>query len=273
MIDETAAAAAKHARSFDEYAPGSATRAFNSEANQIRALCEAKKAALDERYHGEIDALEARYIRLLAAATNDYNRRAARIPSAMITGPANYPAAKMQDRSERMMKTYAEQREKLSELEYRIRYFKPVISSADSDAIEQLEAKLAKLTAAQEAMKTANAQARKAGEPRRYEAWQLSNNNATIRATKKRIEEIRRIQAEGEKTWEGVFRAGDEFELVQADGHYSFVFDGKPSDETREMLKKSGFRWSPRNQYWQRKITPNATYVVNRILKQCEVSE
>jgi len=277
VIDESAARAAKHAISFDEYTPGSATREYAAQVESIRALCERKKSGLDERYHAEIDRLGDRYAVLLAQATNDFNRRSAQIPSVMITGPANYPTAKMRKKTDRMMKTYAEQREKLDKIEYRIRTFKPVISSADSDAIEQLEAKLAKLTAAQEAMKKANAEARKAGKPRAFQPYQLTNNNANIRSTRKRIEEIRRIQDEGEKTWGGVFPDGDEFELTQADGYFAFVFDGKPSEETRNLLKSRAFHWSPRRGRWQRKISPNANFAVNAILKECsdviEVSE
>jgi len=277
VIDENAARAAKHAISFDEYIPGSATSAYAAQVESIRALCERKKAELDERYHAEIDRLGDRYAALLAQATNDFNRRSAQIPSAMITGPANYPTAKMQEKTDRMMRAYHDSTEKLDKIEYRIRNFKPIISSTDSDAIEQLEAKLAKLTAAQEAMKKANAQARKEGKPRAFQPYQLTNNNATIRATKKRIEEIHRIQDEGEKAWEGVFPEGDEFELTQADGYFAFVFDGKPSEETRNLLKSRAFHWSPRRGQWQRKISQNANYAVNAILKECsdviEVSE
>lgn len=38
------------------------------------------------------------------------------------------------------------------------------------------------------------------------------------------------------------------------------VFDGKPDDETRGRLKSAGWRWSPREGAWQRKLTNNALY-------------
>lgn len=269
VIDESAARAAKHARSFDEYTPGSATSEYAAQVESIRALCERKKAGLDERYHAEIDRLGDRYAALLAQAMNDFNRRSAQIPSAMITGPANYPTAKMREKTDRMMRAYRDSTEKLDEIEYRIRAFKPVISSTDSDAVEQLEAKLAKLTALQERMKKANAEARKEGKPRAFQPYQLTNNSATIRATRKRIEQINQVRDAGQKTWTGVFPDGDEFKLLQADGYLAFVFDGKPSEETRDLLKSRAFRWSPRYGRWQRKISPNANSVVNAILKEC----
>lgn len=45
---------------------------------------------------------------LLAQATNDFNRRSAQIPSVMITGPANYPTAKMREKTDRMMRAYSD---------------------------------------------------------------------------------------------------------------------------------------------------------------------
>lgn len=43
------------------------------------------------------------------------------------------------------------------------------------------------------------------------------------------------------------------------------IFDGKPSDEVRDILKSNGFKWSPKNTAWQRQLTQNALYAFNRI--------
>ncbi len=42
------------------------------------------------------------------------------------------------------------------------------------------------------------------------------------------------------------------------------VFDGKPDEATRSILKANGFRWSPRFAAWQRKLTGNAIFALNR---------
>lgn len=42
------------------------------------------------------------------------------------------------------------------------------------------------------------------------------------------------------------------------------IFEDIPSVEAREWLKKNGFHWSPRNKAWQRQITDNARYAVER---------
>ena len=44
------------------------------------------------------------------------------------------------------------------------------------------------------------------------------------------------------------------------------LFDEKPSDEMRQKLKKSAWRWSPSYGAWQRQATENAIYNVKRLL-------
>lgn len=39
---------------------------------------------------------------------------------------------------------------------------------------------------------------------------------------------------------------------------------GKPSEETRSLLKKAALRWSPKNKRWQRQLTENAIRSINR---------
>lgn len=43
------------------------------------------------------------------------------------------------------------------------------------------------------------------------------------------------------------------------------IFDGKPDDEVRTILKSNGYRWSPKNGTWQRKLTDNARVSVERV--------
>lgn len=46
------------------------------------------------------------------------------------------------------------------------------------------------------------------------------------------------------------------------------IFDGKPSAEIINLLKHNAFKWSPRFKAWQRVLTPNAKYVLKKILPQ-----
>ena len=44
------------------------------------------------------------------------------------------------------------------------------------------------------------------------------------------------------------------------------IFDQIPPEELRQSLKQNGFRWSPRNQAWQRQLTANAETAARHIL-------
>lgn len=44
------------------------------------------------------------------------------------------------------------------------------------------------------------------------------------------------------------------------------IFPGKPDEETRADLKRSAFRWSPREGAWQRKLTRNGIWAADGIL-------
>lgn len=43
------------------------------------------------------------------------------------------------------------------------------------------------------------------------------------------------------------------------------VFDGKPAEKTREILKSNGFRWAPSQSAWQRLLNDNAECALRRI--------
>lgn len=54
------------------------------------------------------------------------------------------------------------------------------------------------------------------------------------------------------------------------------IFDGKPSPEVISILKKNGYRWSPRFGAWQRQLTLNATSGLERVInaiKEVSVKE
>ena len=49
-----------------------------------------------------------------------------------------------------------------------------------------------------------------------------------------------------------------------------FIFDGKPSEEIRNILKGNAFKWAPSAGAWQRKNTPNGICAANLVLKKIE---
>ena len=166
------------------------------------------------------------------------------------------------------------------------------ISGLDPDAVAKLEKELEKRIKAQEEMKAANravkmkdiekgnAKLREIGytdsnisELRKpdfcgrigYPDYVLQNNNASIRRIKERIADL---QAAAENILEEV--ETDLYTFKQEDGRYQFVFDGKPDDDVRTILKSNGFKWSPSRSAWVRQVTTNAKHSVKRVMQELQ---
>lgn len=158
------------------------------------------------------------------------------------------------------------------------------ISSDDPDALDKLREQLAAAERSQEMMRATNKaiRANKTHEARLaalltvagmtealaiealipdymgrigFPAFSLRNNNASIARIRDRIAELekRRQRATVEIQGDGyVYREDVEENRVM------FIFDGKPDEATRTVLKRHAFKWSPRREAWVRQMTPNA---------------
>lgn len=64
------------------------------------------------------------------------------------------------------------------------------------------------------------------------------------------------------------------FEVVENhdEDRLQLIFNGKPDESTRTMLKSNGFKWSPRFGAWQRQFTDNASRAFNRIKDALEAA-
>ncbi len=181
------------------------------------------------------------------------------------------------------------------------------ISSDDPDAVKKLDEKLEKLQAKQTKMKTNNRILRKwhkkgvtptsegtdfdtyfaelkAVYPDSNEklarmliepdchgcighaSYELTNNNAKIKATVKRIEQLNARQTM--KTERHIVEGVCSIVFNVEENRVQFIFDGKPSDEVRALLKRNSFRWAPSQGAWQRQLNNSARYVVKSIVKQ-----
>lgn len=165
------------------------------------------------------------------------------------------------------------------------------IYSDDPNGLEKLREKLARLLANQETMKAVNKIVKsKAHEAEKVElivrdgllteqqaieilkpdfcgrvgfpSYALSNNNGVIANTRKRIEQLEKL--ESKQTSEQEINGVRIVENIEANRLQMF-FDGKPSDEVRTKLKRSGFRWSPSEGAWQRHISNHAMYEARNI--------
>lgn len=230
IIDEQAARQANEAPSFSTYQEGSETAAYTEEVQRITSLADQRKTQIPATFWPELDQLVSRYTTILASSINDWNRQTARIPSAMITGPANYPVVQMQKRAASRQTQWENHRQQLERIEAAISSCGHAISSTRSDALELLTDKLRKLEAKQEQMKQDNAAARASGQDAPYPSCTLTNNNANIRRIRTRIESIKQTQTLGTQTRSGCFDTRDNYTLTQ-DGetqYLYFVFTNKP---------------------------------------------
>ena len=207
---------AKTANSFDDYRPGSATAEYRRMVDKAVEIAQRQKKRVDPEFHDKIDQLLDTYARLLAQNMNKGYEIAARVPSVMIAGPANFPVKKKQKQNAADDKNMREWQDIQGLLDKIRSTGMGGISADDPNAIEKLQAKLEKLEATQEMMKAVNAYYRKhktlegcphlsqksieafqsgiaeggGGSP--FLPWQLSNNNANIRQVRSRIEQLTR---------------------------------------------------------------------------------
>ena len=284
-IDEAAARRAKEANSFYSYVEGSATVAYRREVDRAAEIAERQKSHVSPEYHDRIDGLLDAYARRLAANYNHRYSIDARVPSVMVAGPAKFPVKAKEKQNADRDSNMAEYQEIQGLLDKITSCGMGGVMSDDPAALDKLRAKLKKLEDLQAKMKAANAYYRKhktlegcpdltTGEiqaisaemknswrsnPGPFEAYELTNNNATIKRTRERVAaleaEAARAAAGGTEDYEGKgYTLQENTDLCRI----QFIFDGKPDDDVRSLLKSHGFKWSPREGAWQRLLNDNA---------------
>lgn len=223
--------------------------------------------------------------------------------STMITGPANFPVRRAEKANmseerrlaeliafEKVMRRYAE------------KSFEKAIPKEErkESELEGLRAKLAQAEKYQAFMKAANAAERKKDEAgliklfgeyfggdgsiplakfRKvnymgrvgFETWQLSNNLANIKRMKERVG-ILEAKKEKAATGEDEVRELNGARVLKnyQQDRLQIIFYGKPDENTRTLLKRHGFKWSPNNSAWQRQLTPNAVWTLKHYVFPAE---
>ena len=285
-INESMAVIANELNSFREYIKDSATNGYKSAVNEVYDL--ADRIAQEKPQNAEkAEYMALRYAKKYADYLNNYYRNEASCPSVMVCGPANFPTRKKEKQNARrdtLRKDYIYLIDYKKKIEFLLSDNAPILSS-DADAIERLQDKIADLEAEKELMKAINAYYRKNKTMEGFETeipsrlmrhitfrinnnlaefglFDTSNTNAEIKRLKDRLEKLQTIKEAGttEKEYEG-FTVIENTELMRL----QILFDSIPSEDTRSLLKSNGFKWSPKNQAWQRQLTDNAKYAFNRI--------
>ena len=294
-INEKMAGHARSMWSFSDYKPGSTTEEYKTYVNEAYNLAD-EVAAKDEKAGVRAYAVAERYSKRMAEYFNRDISINLMCPSVMICGPANFPVKK----KNRQVAAFDKNREFFNETQKLLNKIKSIsngselIKSSDEDCIERLEYKLETLKALQEKMKAVNAALRKKDIEEGnldlmelgyteddikkirtpdfvgrigYPAYALQNNNQDIHRVEDRINSLKAIKDKGtiEEENEGyTYREDPESMRIQ------FIFDGKPSDDIRNILKQNGFRWAPSQGAWQRQLTRNGQWsadIVKKALK------
>ena len=245
------------------------------------------------------DKLYTRFKRLF----EDWLSAQGRCLSSVITGPANFPVRRAEkantsehNKMQRVL-WFGDNIEKMVTKQLR-KLVTP--QQAQADDIAKLERNIKADTKRQAFMKAANKAYRayikkpedaekifhgftaaeqeviKDWQPQyRYERapfapYQMQNNLANIKRMQERLAQLKAKQEKAETVGTkshdfGGFRVVENYE----EDRLQLFFDGKPEAEVRDALKAHGYRWSPRNAAWQRKLTNNAIYSFKNHLMQC----
>lgn len=175
------------------------------------------------------------------------------------------------------------------------------IDAADPLATKKLQAKLDYHKETQQKMKDANAYYKKNGtmsgfsgfnestntkidnamndykargysQSKPFESYQLTNNNASIKSTEKRLKDLESRKAKADSNTGGTsFNGGSIIRNAEAN-RLQLKFDSIPDAATRQQLKSSGWRWSPKNGVWQRQLTENAERSAKQITESLNKS-
>ncbi len=298
QINEAAARTAHNMMSMRDYAEGSTTAGYRNEVDKAYDIADKvaeKKPEETERAY----RLAERYSKKMAEYYNKESIIGMMCPSVLISGAGNFPVKKKERQMaawERNHQCYYETQKIIGKIES-ILYGREIIKSDDDRAIEKLEEKLEDLKNTQERMKAANKVIRTKDmeegnnllremgyseeiiiELRRpdylgrvgFPNYQISNNNANIHRIEARLNHLKSVKEKESSEQEyKTFKVVENTEAMR----YQIVFDGKPDAEIRTLLKGNGFKWAPSQGAWQRQITSNGKYALDRVVEKLKEME
>lgn len=263
MINEDLARRNKENYSFSDYKEGSATNEYNGMVKEATKKIKKAKKQVSGESKTRLDALLERYKTNMANWINKHNANGANHVSVAIAGPANYNMNKHRKWEQREGKLW-EEYNKISDIDSQINKIingDSIIKSDDKEAIQKLKDKLQKEEDEHQKYKEYNIKAKKEGKDK-LPSYMLQNSNARIRNIKNRIAKLEKVTTQDTKEIEiNGIRIVDNVEA----NRLQIIFDGKPDQETRTILKRHGFKWSPRNMAWQRFRSLEAMRIARQI--------
>ena len=296
QINEKKAKQSQEMMSYIDYKEGSATSGYRKVVDDIVMYAEEQKKRVNNKEAiDRIDKLVEKFIEKYADWTNRYYEILCYCPSIMITGGGNFPTKK-KEKQNSMMDKHFEEYNKLMSIKNKIHSIvngSYIIKSRDENVIEELEQKILKKENHQKEMKEVNAYYKKHKTMKGYKnlsdekakkideqikgscSWQqkpypsylLSNNNQEIHRLKKRLQEIKKAKEIPNQVSENEY-----FKIVRNSEimRLQLFFDEIPDTEIRMILKRNGFKWSGKNEAWQRHLNTNSEYALKYVLEELE---
>lgn len=245
------------------------------------------QAAIDritEVFKDVADGYRERYTATLQARS--------RVMSSMIAGPARFPVDRNRKRLETEQKRAEEAHQYLGRgIKRLLRAARGPIDNSPESELERVRLNLTQREEAQEQMKAANVALRKGDDAALedlgftaeqiaglkkpdfagrtgFPDYKLTNNNAEIRRLRERLKSAEDRMAEAAAGPVETERQGVRMVEDATDDRLRLIFDGKPDEEVRNDLKANGFRWSPKNEAWQRQLTDNARAAAKQVLNK-----
>mgnify|MGYP003371851693 CR=1 FL=1 len=294
-INEKLAKQAHDMMSFRDYSHGRLTVEYRGYVDKAYDLAD---EAAKERPESAEKAykLAERYSKRMADNLNASSRIGCMCPSVMVCGAGNFPVRKKEKQNAAADKNYKEFQE-IQKLLDKIRGIingKDIILSGEADAIQRLESKLGMMKAEQEKMKAANKAIRLNDEAKGnqklkemgytdeqiielrkpdfcgrigFADYVLKNNNANIHRVEHRLQMLKASKEQGDTEYDNkYFKVVENTEIMRL----QLMFNEKPDADTRLILKRNGFRWSPKNGSWQRQLTQNAKDALKSVIEEME---
>jgi hypothetical protein len=263
-------------------------------AELLEDIDEIKKAA--SKFDQDATAAIARYTEKYKQYISRWLHSQSNCYSTMIAGPSNFPVRQQQKRHKWADNRYSEFREWRTRVLAKIcKSFAPATTPLTE--LEKAKADLQGCIDSQETMKRVNKfyptfkknpealetadflEAVKkyirewkplySFEKVPFQRYSLTNNSANIRRLRQRVAmlEAKAVKHEAGEQNEATIN-GVRILQNYTDDRVQIFFNGKPAPEIIQLLKSRGWRWSPFNKCWQRKLTNDATYSAKQIAEQ-----
>ena len=238
----------------------------------------------------KLNEMFAKYRAGYKSRVEKYLSAHSKVASSAVTGPARFNSAKNETKANNAHNAMTEMidyREKMNKVI--TKELNPiasgVISGKTDDQLTQLNKKLEELKALQEKMKSAN-KIIKSGKnvnerlvselgmtkeevdelmkpdftgTSGYPSFKLTNNNAKIKQTEARIANLTKKQEKFQESGNKEY-SFDKGKVIfnYEENRLQIIYDSIPIAGERQILKKNGFRWSPKNKLWQRILGKSA---------------